>query len=69
MKTLFTIVKVLFGLISLGCLGSAIYVAIAGIGTEPAHTWVTVASLLGVGLITGAMAVRDLIAWLKSRKK
>jgi len=60
MKTLFTVVKVLFGILALGMLGVTIYFL-----TE--RLWVPAFSTVALAGLLGTLAVRDLILWLKKR--
>lgn len=60
MTTFFTVVKVLFGILALGMFGVTIYFL-----TE--RQWVPALSTVALAALLGAMAVRDLILWLKKR--
>ena len=60
MKVFFTIVKVLFGVIALGMLAFTIYFL-----TE--RQWVASLSTVALAALFGAIAIRDLVLWLKKR--
>lgn len=60
MTTFITIVKVLFGVFALGMLAFTIYFLTEG-------QWVPAFSTVALAGLLGALAVRDLILWLKKR--